>query len=427
MKTHILSKAWNKAFRRGENPAVLVDDMGSMRGYAQIKQYDPLTGRILSVSPKFNTLVNQSKSNLVRLISQGQSPHIGQITPAELKIARMRFSNNLSSGTPSKLLYYSLAEPSVRPCTPVTGGAGTRFAGGSVNDTISGQASAEVAYEIQNIAGNYVVGSTSNIKIFPIRNATTGGGLLQDNPPSHNTMKVELFNGTTLIETIYFYDPATPTDIHSYTRAAKNPHIVVTAGTVGQIATNKTMAPAARDVDYGSVGYNNANVIVTGDTSATYLFFDYNDNTWKFQLEEIAGTSANYTKIRISYNRGTYNVINSIVPRDGFNVGQGTTLSTRYSNMTAGDYYPILSDIEYRDGDVDFVDDYSATFSVNMAGQYGNGVTTLATQYIKYREAFLFNGRDDMFSALFLDTAYNFDKNPLTAFFISWTVLAPIG
>lgn len=422
-KMRILSKAWNKAFRKGENPAQLVDDMGPLRGYAEIIPYDIRTGVRGQSLGKCNTLVNQSKSNLIRLISQGQSPHIGQIAPADLKISRMRFSNNLSSGTPSKLLYYSLTEPSVRACTPVTGTPGTRYAGGSVNDTISGEAVASVAYEIQNIAGNYVVGSTSNIKIFPIRNATTGGGLLQDNPPSHNTLKVELFNGLTLLETIYFYDPTTLTDVHSYTRGAINPHIVVTEATV---ASNEVMAPAARTDTYNAVP-NCANLITAGDSSKTFLFYDYNDNTWKFQLEEVAGYGSRYTRIVISYDRGTYNVINSVVPRDGFNVGQGTTLSTRYSNMTAGDYYPVLSDVEYRDGDVDFVDDYSATFSVNMAGQYGNGVTTLATQYVKYREAFLFNGRDDMFSALFLDAAYNFDKNPLTAFFISWTILAPIG
>ena len=426
MKIRLLSKAWNKAFRAGENPAKLVEDMGTLKGYAQVTKYDPITGRILSTSDKMNTLVNTAKTNMIRLISQGQSSHIGVIDPSTHKISRMRFSNNVSTGVPSKLLYYSLTEPAYRGCVPTSGDIN---AGGSPNSTYPDgyDTNSIVDYAVANIAGNYVVGATSNIKIFSLRNETTGGTLLIDQPPSHNNFKVELYKSSVLVETIYFYEPTNLSNIHVYTRGVQNPYIVVTAGAVGVITANKIMAPTARDYDFGSVGYNNAHIVLSGDHSATYLFFDYNDGVWKFQLEELAGTSTNYDTIKFVFHRGNYNVINSVVPRDGYNVGNGTTLSTRYSNNSAGDYYPILSDIEYRDGDIDYVDDYSCTFSVNMAGQYGNGVTTLVSEYIKYREAFLFNGRDDMFSALYLAPTADFDKNPLTAFFVSWTILAPIG
>lgn len=428
MRRKLISKIWTKAFKRGESPAKLIEDMGNLRGEVQITKYDPFSGRILGVSPKCNTLVNQAKSNLIRLISQGQSDWIGQIDPTQLKISKMRFSNNLSSGTPSKLLYYSIAEPSVRGCVPVAGDPGTRYAGGGNNDEITGETDATVVYEIQNIAGNYVVGATTNLKIFTFRNKTTGGGILTDNPPSHSgpdgakNFKVELYNGATLVETIYFYDPDDLTDQHVYTRQSQNPHVVVT-----EPAASRIMSPNSRTDTPTFYPTASSNIITGGDNSVTYLFYDYNDGYWKFQLEEIVGATANYTKLKLVFTRGAYNVINSIVPRDGYNTGTGTSLSLRYSGMTSSDYYPTLSDVEYRDGDVDFVDDYSVTFSVNMAGQYGNGITTLGTQYVKYREAFLFNGRDDMFSALYLDSGFDFDKNPLAAFYIAWTIIAPIG
>jgi len=180
------------------------------------------------------------------------------------------------------------------------------------------------------------------------------------------------------------------------------------------------MSPGVRNIDGGK-----GKLITPTDNSKTFIYYDYNDGSWKFQIEEISGAGNRYDTVKMIYDRGTYNIINSVVPRDGYNTGRGQRLDLRYANNSAGDFYPVLPTIEYRDGDTDFVDDYSATFSVNMVGQYGNGVITVGTDYIKYKEAYLFNERDDLFSALYLTNA--FEKNPLTAFYIAWTILAPLG
>ena len=104
---NLYKKTFWKNFSK--TPAVkLADDLDpkALRGTFQIKEYDPSTGAILAVSEKFNTLVNQSKSSLIRLISQGQSRWLGDIDPTQLKISRIKsassFNNSLTSSTVHK-------------------------------------------------------------------------------------------------------------------------------------------------------------------------------------------------------------------------------------------------------------------------------------------------------------------------------------
>ena len=110
--------------------------------------------------------------------------------------------------------------------------------------------------------------------------------------------------------------------------------------------------------------------------------------------------------------------------KEGYNDGEGTSELDRYQGNT--DWYPIVGTLEYRDADDDFIDDYSVTFSVNMTGPYGNGDTDVnLNEYIRYTEAFLYNGLDEMFSVVSLPNP--FDKNEASAYYISWTILSPIN
>lgn len=413
---NLFKKIFWKNFNK-TTPEKLADDLDPalLKGYFQYKQYDPITGKILGISEKQNTLVNQSKTNLIRLISQGQSNWVGQIDPSKLKITKMRFGNNDpgSGSIPDKRLYYLISEPSARESHPIN----NVYAGGLEAATqILADPNSQIVYSISNVPGNYVVGSNPNIKIWVIRIQSSGGPALSDMPPSHGTYKVELLLSGSVVETIYFYNPASPSD-SIYTRGPKNPYKVIT---VGLNSNTRVMGPDQRT----TVGGNQELDILPEHNSKTFLYWDYGTNQWKLQLEEISGAGVRYDTLRMTYERGLYNVVNSIIPRDGYNVGSGDSLSLRYANNTAGDSYPVLSTIEYRDGDTDFVDDYSVTFSINMSAQYGNGTITNMAHYIKYKEAYLFNDLDQLFSGLFLTNS--FDKNPLTAFYISWTILSPL-
>jgi hypothetical protein len=416
----IFKKTWLKALRRGEPIEKLADDLDPkyMKGVVNIRQYDPLTGQTIRSWDEHNTLVNQSKSNLIRLISQGSSRWQNPIDPTTLKISKMRFCNNDPGGgaIPNTLMYYDIAEPSSRACIPPTGDI---HAGGGPNATITADPLASILYSVANVSGNYVVGTLPELKIYTLKNASSSGTALIDHPPSHSTLKVELLLGATVVETIYFYNPLDLTTIYRYPRASYNPYKIVTTGII-----------SANIIDYYAgapsiVGGNLEKVIVSGDNCYTYLFYDYNTSQWKFQIHERTGANTKYDTVRFSFERGRYNIINSVVPRDGYNTGRGQTLTLRYSGNTAGDSYPILSTLEYRDSQTDFIDDYSVTFSVNMSSQYGNGVITLGTEYIKYKECYLMNTVNDVFSALYLTST--FDKNSLSAYFISWTILSPVS
>ena len=123
---------------------------------------------------------------------------------------------------------------------------------------------------------------------------------------------------------------------------------------------------------------------------------------------------------------GKDNVINSIIPKSGTNNGSGTSEILRYTTGQQ-DYYSVLSNVEYRDADAEFIDDYSCSFAVNMGRQEGNGsLISGATNgdKIHYKEAFLFNARNEMFSAIYLNQSM--DKDPDISYYITWTIVAPI-
>lgn len=425
---HIFWKNFHKT------PATkLVDDLDPtlLRGYVNIQQYDPYTNKIIKNYETHNTLVNQSKTTLIRLISQAQTPWYNG-DPTALKISKMRFGNNLptENSNRQKLLYYKINERSYRANIPTTNFPGgykdkTQFEAGMDTKTIITQK------KISNTTGNYTGDESNYIRIYKI--IDQDGIPLSSNPPSHGTFKVELYKDTTLVETLYFYHPTSPTDLGPdtstiYSRGFNKPKLIVSEFNE---ASNTWIVdhPDAQKRVMGTGVWAGKYIkqVLDTDNMYTFLFYDYIEKVWKLQIKAISGrqTSASLSTIAYSYYMGLYNVINSIVPRTSYNVGIGLDASHRYPNLTTSDYYPILPSLEYRDSDTDYVDDFSVTFSVNMSANYGNGQTLPPNEVITYHEAYLFNERDEMFSSLFLTTP--FTKNSTSAYYISWTILSPLA
>ena len=410
-----MSKLFKNIFKRNFTTAPtpkLADDLGKFRGEVRWERRDAGTGVVLERSQAQNTLVNLSKTDVIRLISQGQSPWIGAIEPATLKIQRMRFGNH-NSGTASKLCYYRLDEPSVRPNIP---DPAYGYAGGGSATSITPDPLAAITDTKFNTVGEYAPGPSST-KIITVRVDTM--------PPSHGTFKVMLYKsapggGYVLVETLHFGTDLGGLD--TYTR--KSGGLLPTL-----IHTETGQTPVSTPITRNASGDYYPRDYAIPET-LTAFFYDYTAGStgWKLRLEELAPTEMRWNKVTFTWSKGTYNVINSIVPRNGYNNGRGQTALDRFINMTSGDYYPITQAVEYRDADDDYVDDFAVTFAVNMTGQYGNGVTNssaLPAQLIKYTEAFLFDGNDSMFSMVKLQTP--FVKNDSYSYYIAWTILAPIN
>ncbi len=427
---NIFSGIWKKHFRKGAPAARLADDLGALKGKFSVTRYDPRTGQRFETYGQDNLLVNQSKTNLIRLISQGQSPWIGDITPADLKIQRMRFGNDAGHPTPSRLNYYKFDELSTRRNDPMkqVGELTARFAGG-----LSSQAYIpSIGTFPEEVLGTAYTTGLNSTKKYAIPKC-----MASDDPalmPSHGTLTVDLYLTSggvdTLVETIYF-------EAATYTRSRSGiaPSRIVTYNWVGAGGTRLPVsAPAARTVS----GSNGVYTVTLASETNTRLIYDYSSGYegWKLLLDDLTPAGeTRFSKLNFTFEIGKYNVINSIVPREGYNWDFVTSAGGNYTNMLQNmpnrfhgnqDWYATISSPEYRDAEDDFIDDYSVTFGVNMIGEYGNGNADPAkTEYIRYREAFLFNGLDEMFSMIHLTTP--FDKNELSAYYISWTILAPIS
>jgi len=425
---NIFSNVWKKHYKRGEKPTKLVEDLGPLRGKVGVLQYDPVSGQKLGYTEQHNLLVNQSKTNLIRLISQGQSPWIGTIDPTDLAISRMRFGNDASHSSPSRLNYYNFNELSSRANVPLlqAGALTTTFAGGRASQaTIAGISVNRESILTADDPSSYTLASSVSKKFIIPKCQDTGG--VYANPPSHGTLVVKLYKRTDLInpvEIITFAnevytrgtDGVAPTSIWTLESQVPKP-----------ISTPLTR-PTSATVN-GAAGHMYDNLTIS-DT-ATRLIYDYTTNSrgWKFILAENQANLDEFEVIIFEFEVGKYNVINSVVPREGANIfvtsgDWNTNVAQQAGRFASQDYYSIMSNPEYRDSADDFIDDFSVTFGVNMTGQYGNGETAISrNEYIRYKEAFLFNGLDEMFSAVYLNTS--FDKNASSAYYISWTILAP--
>jgi len=424
----LFTKIWKKHQKKGENPAKLAEDLGMLKGLFSFKKYDPKTGLILFESQKYNTLTNQSKSTLIRLISQGESPWLGTIDPTELKISRMRFGNH-DGATASRLNYYKLDETggyengetnkptATRPNNPLpqSGEVDPDFAGGKSGKQEIPGANTTVDSILDAYDSHWVSGP-DDTKVYTIPTLAAGTGYIH--PPSHETLVVKFYKDSSLIETLTFGEDG---DGVVYTRSRLGiPPTKITTET-GEDPIIPPNEGGERD------GGGETTIDETNEANCnTRLFYDYTTGStgWKLKVEEIDYPEGAYDRIDFSYEVGKYNVINSIIPREGYNIGYGITNLTRYQGSL--DYYSTIGDPEYRDSADDFIDDYAVTFSVNMTGPYGNGETDVnQDEYIRYTEAFLFNELDDMFSLVILPNP--FDKNEGSAYYISWSILAPIN
>lgn len=377
----------------------LTDDIGKPQGVVTITGTNVETGKVVHHEIQRNQLTALSKSNIIRLISQGTSPWIGAIDPADLVISKMRFSNQQTGDLPPDwdVYYYDLSEASSRSITgDYPGGNGALGVGG----TLPGEASASV---VDNFAltDPRVTTLTNGNKLVTIFN--------QERPPGHGTLVVKLHTG----------NPATPVETITF---ATEPYTRGSSGTAPSEITSATGFVSTPD---GVRALNVPYSVMPGDTE-TKLLYDFTSGSagWKLLIEEVAAPAA-YTEIQLEYQTGAQNIINGIVPRSGVNSGTGVTLLDRYGS-SGGDSYSIGNNIEYRSSDTGFIDDFAVTFSVTMSGPDGNGdlPTTAPTADITYTSAFLHCENDDLFSAISLTTP--FSKDETTSYLIQWSLLAPL-
>ena len=468
---NLFRKIFSKHLEKGKEVNKLADDIGGLSGVFSYKKFT--NDKLVDEQVIKNALTNQSKTALIRLISQNVSPWTGQINPASYKISKMRFGNfnwfdynypyqvgsilpnalNPTAAEPiPELFYYDISEASYRPkFTPSPGPA--TFEAASNKQVIRNNAT-QVTYGVDgtttgkpvaifnpNIGDTYDPSSSALYANHPSR------------PPTHFSVFVDLLdNAGNLQERITFYAPydrrntgilptkiatrktgtglisGAPVITHSNGRVAST-----VGGTDELIDTTGTFL----GVSYASLGYiadntpNNFNFVNTGITSSTTktrLFYDYKEGSgggWKVQLDEFwnGGTDRNYSRAVIWYTLGGFNVINSIVPVQGANSGSGTNLLARYGS-SIGDSYAITQ-VQYQaSSNTSFVDDNLVTFSANIPSDAGNNNGVNANP-VEYTEAFLMMQNDDVFSVIQLSPSQRFTKTSDDAYLLSWSIQIP--
>lgn len=423
------SKIFAKHLRKGDVPVEkLASDLGMLQGIFQYKEYDPITSKILSVSDQHNTIVNFSKSNVIRLISQGSSPWIGDINPASRKISKMRFGNSnggLSAAT--KDLYYKINEPSMLKNKGAFPGGATSMNYMPVDNETDNLLTRTSQLNSPNDFTISEYDNTNHIyKITGWNTFTNVAGTVEDNMPP-TSLIVALSVGGVVYDTLTFNNqPSYSTSgILPSSVKASNTNQLVYFG----VSSRTSISTSSVDINAGDTG--------------SKIVYDYSASKWIMYVQFDKALTTDIT-ISMSFQIGMNNVINTIVPKTGYNNGNkttngvisGLTPETRFVNTSSYiDYYNVLSNCEYRDSDSDLIRDFSVTFSCNMGGQYGNGDTSqnnILSTGIDYTEAFLFSGAEgtaeqdnELFSAIKLGTS--FKKLPTNAYYLSWTILAPIN
>lgn len=466
---NLFRKIFLRNLEKGKEINRMVDDIGGLSGVFSYRK--ETNGKVVDEQVIKNALTNQSKTALIRLISQNVSPWVGQINPASYKISKMRFGNfnwyeynypymngailpnalNTTAAEPApELFYYDISEASFRPkYTPSPGPAvyeaasnkqavrnnATQVAYG-VDGTTTGK---PVAIYNPNIGDTYDTNSSALYANYPSR------------PPTHFSVFVDLLDNTgNLQERLTFYAAydrrntgILPTKVSTRRTGIgaisgipiityQNSRTDATGGTNETIDTTGSLM----GVSYASLGYvadstaNNFNYVDTGilsSTTKTRLFYDYKEGSgggWKVQLDERWDSSnRNYSKAIIWYSLGGFNVINSIVPVQGSNSGSGTGLLSRYGS-SIGDSYAITQ-VQYQASSAtSFVDDNLVTFSANIPADAGNNNGVNANP-VEYTEAFLMMQNDDMFSVIQLAAPQRFTKTSDDAFFLSWSISVP--
>jgi hypothetical protein len=157
----------------------------------------------------------------------------------------------------------------------------------------------------------------------------------------------------------------------------------------------------------------------------------------------IPSADANWAQVNLgiglSYERGYYNIVNSIVPKSGINNLQFSSnwnnnlnldgvFTASYKNRfgTSKDYYEVGNLKGFTVGaDAAFINDFETSYSIIMGVNDGNGSNPI--DGVLYTEAFLCCENDDVFSSLrFNNTNDRFTKNNSSTYFITWSIRAPL-
>ena len=438
MAFKLFKKIWNKHYQSGDTSLLkLVDDIGGFRGTLSIKKVDK-NMNIISERIVQNELTNLSKTNIIRLLSQGQSPWIGAIDTNQLKISKIRFGDAISSLVPVVSLpaektihYYDINEASSRPSSRDYSTIG--------NKATSKTPNLPVILRTSSVDGGIGTNITKTTRVYTLGVGTT----TPSRPPSHGTFAVDvygpgiqghkerlIFNQSQYIRSTTGNLVTTKYISTALTAIASPPEYAGKFGVTFPFATNATpVVNANTEPDLaGLTGTYYKIISVTG--TKTTLFFDFskdingNWNGWKVNLDE--WDSEQISNIKPKFEIGKYNIINSVVPRTGVNADAGTTAIARYGSSTV-DYYAIGGGINYKlDSEAIFIDDYSVDFSIFMGRTDGNGANIIATP-VKYTEVFLCCENDDIFSMISLPLNEQFEKSDEDGFYITWTIRAPLS
>ena len=413
--SNIFSSTWKDAFRKKTKPVEkMVDDLGDFKGVFSYKEYDK-NGIQVGQSEQQNLLVNISKSNIIRILGQGQSSWFrNSINPVDLKIARMRFG--IATAPSSNILdYYNFNEISTRP---------------GYTGATTGLVPTYGPFQLDTDQYTYQFGPSSpaterptfenGYYFFRIKYAQKSGTeptRFIVNPPSHGTLKVTISAGASGTDLLEFEQPVYPRST-----AGIPPSRISTVAGTGIVETSTRVGGLVDATDLTN--------------AETRLFYQYGTNEgWRLRVKMVGSNVPQSGGFR--FDIGKYNVINSIVPvvgkNNGVNAGVFPNMNvdlgmqntgTRYINTSgAGNDFYTINNVDYRDSGTDFIDDFAVTFTTNMSISQGN--SSMSGTGIPYTEAFLFNGIDDLFSHVVLTSP--FVKSDSNSFSLSWTLLAPIS
>lgn len=159
-------------------------------------------------------------------------------------------------------------------------------------------------------------------------------------------------------------------------------------------------------------------------------------------LTSSSSTDSNWAQaklgIGISYDRGYYNVINSIVPKAGINnlqhssnwnsnLGNDALFIANHKTRfgASPDYYSVGNLKSFTVGNnAAYINDFETSFSIIMGVNEGNGADPI--NGVIYTEAFLCSENDDIFSALRFSPNDRFTKNNQSTFYITWAIKCPL-
>lgn len=406
---NLFRKIWNKNFLKGNEPIdKFSEDIGGLAG--EFKWIKYMNGTPVDSFSFHNEITSLSKSTVIRLLAQGSSNWRGTIDPTQYKISRIRFGNapyednNFAYNTDLGLYYYDLTERVNRPNLTSSSSfspAGGRFIlntpGAPSNSTgpISVDSSSNVS-DLTVVSEAYPNNWTTG-KVIPIAiNSSNFGSAIvdTDRPPSHKTLVVQFYNSSN-----------------------------------NEIASLSFNTVYSRDTVVGNTPIVSDTSNYLSSTPANHkLYYNYPTGTatkgyWTVQFTLGNGAVANITSFRISFKTGKFNMVNSVVPKTGYNSGVGVA-AERFPLSSGIDYYSTVAPVYNNSTGSSFIDDYSATFSITMAQNEGNGSSGLS---VYYTEAFLFNSRDDLFSIIrfpFPSQALvkGFEKSSTFSYLISWTI-----